>query len=159
MFAPVHLQVRQFEVPLAATGISTYEWTLFVGLGRPDIGRGDTSHPSNILSERGKSGTRLQRGGSLLRVLIYSASVNRCICTFCAGITLTDLKSSEDTVCVYVVLGTHEHGWRRGYGVTVVAGCMAAAGREQNRKFINTAEIPLRWVDKTGARLCLFGPN
>lgn len=46
---------------------------------------------------------------------------------------LTDLKSSEDTVCVYVVLGADEHGWRRrGYGVTVIAGRMAAVGQEQN---------------------------
>lgn len=42
---------------------------------------------------------------------------------------VTDLKSSEDSVRVYVILGTDEHGWRRG-GVTVIAGCMATAGQE-----------------------------
>lgn len=45
--------------------------------------------------------------------------------------TLTDLQPSEDAVCVYVVLGTDKHGWRRGCGFTVIAGCMATAGQEK----------------------------
>lgn len=44
----------------------------------------------------------------------------------------TDLKPSEETVRVYVVLGTEEHGWRRGCRVTIVACCVAIAEQGQN---------------------------
>lgn len=58
----------------------------------------------------------------------------------------TDLKSSEDTMCVYVVLGTHKHGWRGGYGFSVVVGCMATARKEnneqnENNEFTNTEKF------------------
>lgn len=54
-----------------------------------------------------------------------------CICSH-VYLNLTDLKSSEDTVCVYVVLGADKHGWRWDCGVTVIAGWMATDGQEQN---------------------------
>lgn len=50
-------------------------------------------------------------------------------------LTSTDLESSEDTVCVYVVLGTNQHRWRRGYGVAAIAVCMSTVGQEQNYKW------------------------
>lgn len=55
-------------------------------------------------------------------------------CVFCTSITLTDLKSSENAVCVNMVLGTDEHRWRWGYGVTLIAVWMSTASPEQNHK-------------------------
>lgn len=62
-----------------------------------------------------------------------------CLCSY-VWPNLTNLKSSEDTVGVYVVLGADKHGWRWGYGVTVIAGWMTAGRQEQSYKLIITVE-------------------
>ena len=77
---------------------------------------------------------RRKREGQSAYVFIHCTSVNAFVCVYILCLHVAYLKSSEDTVCMYVVLGTDKHGWRRGYGVTVVAGCMATAEQEQNYK-------------------------
>lgn len=52
VFAAVHLQMRQFEVFLAAARIRTYELTLLIGLWRPPNGGSNASYPSDILQEK-----------------------------------------------------------------------------------------------------------
>lgn len=52
----------------------------------------------------------------------------------------TDLESSEDTVCVYVVLGTDKHGWWWDWGVTFVAISMSTAGQRGKKNEIKTEE-------------------
>lgn len=144
VFAAMHLQMRQLEVPLAATRISTYKWTLFVGLWWPNSWWSNTRNPSNILKGEAEGEDRgLYSREVHFFIFIYRTSVNvvASVCVCVCVLTLTDLNSSEDAVCVYVVLGTDEHGWRWGYGVTVIAVCMSTAGQEQNYKWIKTLKV------------------
>lgn len=85
VFAAMHLQMRQLEVPLAATRISTYEWTLFVGLWWPDSWWSNTRNPSNILKGEAEGEDRgLYSREVHFSIFIYRTSVNVvasvCVC-------------------------------------------------------------------------------